>query len=141
MWLAVGVAVQAALHRWWPGALVLDGSWRLLGLVPLAAGIALALWGQRQFAKAGTGLVPGTEITTFVRSGPYRFTRNPMYLGMTIALVGVALLFGSLTGLLVPPAFMFVIKRNFIRHEEAMLRHAFGDEAWTEYSRSTRRWI
>ena len=91
------------------------------------------------FAAAKTGVIPGSKITTFVRSGPFRFTRNPIYLDMTISLLGTALLFGSASGLIVPPLFMLVITRRFIRREEAMLRERFGDEAWADYAARTRR--
>lgn len=141
MWAGVAVIALYALHRWAPGAQVLDGRWRLAGLVPIVAGAVLALWGEREFARAGTGVIPGREITTFVRSGPFRFTRNPMYVGMTFALVGVAMLFGSISGLVVPVLFAGIIRWRFIRREEAMLRAAYGEDAWRDYASSTRRWL
>ncbi len=141
MWVGVAVAALWALHRWAPIVQLLDGRWRLVGIAPIVVGTALALWGEREFARVKTGIIPGRAITTFVRSGPFRFTRNPMYLGMTTALTGVAMLFGSLSGLIVPLLFVGVIRWRFIRHEEAMLRAAYGDDAWREYASSTRRWL
>lgn len=141
MWAATGVGVLWALHRWFAGPELLAGWWRGLGLVPLLGGAALALWGERHFARAGTGVVPGSPVTTLVRTGPFRFTRNPMYLGMTLALLGVALLFGTATGLIVPPIFGVVMQWRFIRREECMLRERFGEAAWNDYARSTRRWL
>lgn len=141
MWVGVAIAAMWALHRWAPLMQLLDGWWRLAGLAPIVAGTALAFWGEREFARAGTGIIPGREITTFVRSGPFRYTRNPMYLGMTVGLVGVAMLFGSLSGLIVPALFAWIIRWRFIRREEAMLRAAYGEDAWLEYASSTRRWL
>ncbi len=141
MWLVVGLVALYALHRWVPGVQLLHDGWRLVGVAVIAMGVALALWGERQFARAGTGIVPGREITTFVRTGPYRFTRNPMYVGMTFVLLGVALLFGSVSGLVVPVLFVGIIRWRFVLHEEAMLRSAYGEDAWREYAASTRRWL
>ena len=141
MWVGVAVVAMWALHRWAPVAQLIDGWWRLVGIALIVAGATLALWGEREFARVKTGIIPGREITTFVQSGPYRFTRNPMYLGMTIALAGVALLFGSLSGLVVPALFAGIIRWRFIRREEAMLRTAYGEDAWRAYASSTRRWL
>lgn len=141
MWVAVGLAAMYALHRRFPVHQLLDGWWRLAGFGPLAVGIALAVWAERQFAKAGTGLVPGREITTFVRTGPFRFTRNPMYVGMSFALAGAALLFGSLSPMLVALLFPLIIHWRFVRHEESMLIARFGEEAWRTYSSHVRRWL
>lgn len=86
-------------------------------------------------------MIPGSDVTTFVRTGPFRFTRNPMYLGMTIALLGVAVIFGSATGFVMPTLFVLIIDRRFICREERMLQDRFGDDAWCEYAKTTRRWL
>lgn len=141
MWVAVGVAALFALHRWMPGPELMDGPLRLGGVAVVVAGALFALWGERQFARAGTGIIPGSEVTAFVRTGPFRITRNPMYVGMTAALLGAAWLFGTATGFAVPFVFAVIIDRRFIRHEERMLRERFGEEAWREYASTTRRWL
>lgn len=140
-WLVLGIAAAIILGRWFPVAHVLKGDLRLLGMLPIVAGLLLALWGERQFSRAGTGLVPGSEVTVLVRSGPFRFTRNPMYLGMTFALFGASVLTGALSALAVLPVFIVVMQLRFIRNEEAMLRKKFGEHAWSEYAASTRRWL
>ena len=67
-------------------------------------------------------------------------TRNPMYLGLTLTLVGIATLLGSLSPWLVVPAFAVAISRLFIRHEEQTLQERFGDE-YLAYRKTVRRWI
>ena len=75
-----------------------------------------------------------------MRSGPYRFTRNPMYLGMTTALTGVAILLGTLTPFLLIPLFAAWIDFRFISREETMLVGTFGEE-YERFRREVRRWI
>jgi protein-S-isoprenylcysteine O-methyltransferase Ste14 len=106
----------------------------------LLAGGTLTVYAAGLFTKAGTTVKPFQPSTALVTSGPYRFTRNPMYLGMVIALIGVGLMLGSLTPFLVIAAFALLIDRRFIRVEEEMLRGAFGS-AYTEFTSSVRRWL
>jgi protein-S-isoprenylcysteine O-methyltransferase Ste14 len=73
-------------------------------------------------------------------TGPFRVSRNPMYLGMAAALLGVAVTLGSATPFLVAPVFGVLLARRFIRPEEAALASRFG-AAWTAYARRTRRWL
>ncbi|NIO84348.1 MAG: hypothetical protein GTN53_27945, partial [Candidatus Aminicenantes bacterium] len=75
----------------------------------------------RLFARAETAIRPFEESTTLVRSGMYRVTRNPMYLGMVLVLLGIALILGSLSTFLLIPLFAWLIQSLFIVHEEAML--------------------
>jgi protein-S-isoprenylcysteine O-methyltransferase Ste14 len=92
------------------------------------------------FRRARTGVVPFSEATTLVTGGPYRFTRNPMYLGMAGILVGTAIWLGSVTPWLVLPAFMAIIVERFIAPEEAMLERTFG-EHYARYRAAVRRWL
>lgn len=140
-WLLVGVASALALARWLPGEVLPATPARLAGAALVVAGALLALWGERQFARVETGVIPGRKITTFVRTGPYRFTRNPMYLGMVIALTGVALASRATSALVVPLLLLAVLDRRFVRNEEAMLRARFGDAEFEAFSRTVRRWV
>ena len=84
--------------------------------------------------------MPFDEATTLVTGGSYRFTRNPMYLGMVLILLGAALGRGSLGAFLPIPAFVWVIRRQFVLPEERFLEEAFGD-AYRAYKQRVRRWI
>jgi len=112
----------------------------VLGAVTAAAGLALTAWSMLTFAKARTAIVPVFPASRLVVSGPYRFSRNPMYVGLTALHVGLALLLDVAWPLaLLPPAlaalYVFVVRR-----EERYLSSAFGD-AYRAYVRTVRRWI
>ena len=140
VWFALSLIAMTALHLWWPVARLVPPPWSWLGAALVVAGLALAASGVRLFARRGTGIVPFTPATALVTSGPYRFTRNPMYLGMVLALAGVAIMFGTLTPWLAIPPFAWWINRRFIRQEEAMLEERFGAD-YVQFKQRVRRWI
>lgn len=111
-----------------------------LGGAVLLAGFALALWAAGTFRRAGTGIVPHKPSTALVARGPYRFTRNPIYLGMFIGQAGFALGFDSLWMLVLLAPFYLVIRYGVVRREEAYLARKFG-EAYRAYQSRVRRWL
>jgi len=123
-----------------PGALLLPGRWNWLGLVPIVAGIALAVRASQLFARAGTNIVPLTQSSALVIDGPFARTRNPMYLGMLLALTGFAIVLDSAWPWLVLPVFYAVIRLRFVRHEERLMEATFGD-AYRAYRSRVRRFI
>ena len=140
VWFLLSLIAMAALHWVAPLARVIPRPWNWLGLVPLLAGIALSVTGARLFARLGTGIKPFSPATHLVTTGPYRFTRNPMYLGLVMSLIGVAAMLGTLTPWLVVPAFAWWIGRRFIAQEETMLEERFGEE-YVKFKARVRRWI
>ena len=110
------------------------------GLLPVFFGIFMASVSANRFVKADTGLIPFDEASTLVTGGFYRFTRNPMYLGMLLMLSGVAFMLGNVSGLLPLILFVLVIRLNFITGEERMLEAAFGQQ-YLDYKSTVRRWI
>ncbi len=113
---------------------------RYAGITLIVLGVAIAAWGSRAFDKAGTPVKPFETTTMLVTHGLYRFTRNPMYLGMVLVLLGTGFLLGSLTPLLVIPVFVWLINSVFIKAEEDMLEELFGDQ-YLEYKKKVGRWI
>ncbi len=113
---------------------------RYAGITLIVLGVAMAAWGSRAFDKAGTPVKPFETTTMLVTHGLYRFTRNPMYLGMVLVLLGTGFLLGSLTPLLVIPVFVWLINSVFIKAEEDMLEELFGDQ-YLEYKKKVGRWI
>ena len=113
---------------------------RYLGFAIIFSGIGLAAWAGGGFRKAGTDMVPFKNVTALVTDGIYRYTRNPMYLGMALLLLGTALLLGNLLSTIVIPLFVVIIQRRFIQPEEQMLRELFGDD-YTNYCARVRRWL
>ena len=134
------MVAMAVLHFGFPIAQLLREPYRYAGAVLIALAVALGFWAVALFRRAGTGVVPFSEATTLVVRGPYRFTRNPMYLAMAGILVGTAIWLGSVTPWLVLPAFMTLIAERFIAPEEAMLERVFG-ESYARYRAAVRRWL
>ena len=134
------IVLMGVLHWLLPVWQIVPWPWGLLGLVPLIGGTWLAVAGSQLFQRAGTSIVPFTPSSALVTTGVFGFSRNPMYLGLVLGVVGVWLLFGSLTPLLVVPAFAALLRYRFIAKEEQMLTATFG-AAYTDYQRRVRRWV
>lgn len=140
LFAAVALAMTL-LDRFAPGATLLEGDARFIGAGLAAIGFALGAWGVLTCRAARTGILPEPGTTTaLVTKGPYRFTRNPMYLGMALVLAGYALLRGTLTPWLGVPAFMALVHWFWIRREEWWLAEAFG-EAYNAYKDEVRAWV
>lgn len=118
-----------------PQVVRLGGAALLIG-----AGLALILAAGGRFVRAGTAIRPWQPTTRIVQSGPYRFTRNPMYLGMTFLYCGVALWADSGAPLLLLFPLLETIKRGVILREERYLERKFGDE-YLQYKAKVRRWL
>jgi protein-S-isoprenylcysteine O-methyltransferase Ste14 len=140
VYLVLSLGAMAVLHFGFPIARPIEAPYRYGGAVLIGLAIAIIVWAAMLFKRARTGIVPFSEASTLVTAGPYRFTRNPMYLGMAGILGGTALWLGSLTPWLVLPAFMRIVAERFIVPEEAMLETAFG-RAYEEYKAAVRRWL
>ena len=117
-----------------------------LPLVPLAVvlvilGIALAVTAAMLFRREGTEIDPTSAANRkLVTSGPFRFTRNPMYLGLVIVTLGIAFWVGAWPMFLAPVAIFATANWVHIPFEEAKMRRQFGD-AFDTYGRRVRRWI
>lgn len=140
VWLFLALAAMAALHRLWPVAPYLAGGWRWAGLAPLLPGLAMTIMAARQFLRADTGLVPFDEARVLVTDGFFRYTRNPMYLGMVCVLAGVSMLLGTVGTLAPIPLFVWVIRQRFILPEEKFMERAFG-QPYLDYRARVRRWL
>ena len=137
----LSVAAMVALHLIWPGTLLRWHSpYHVMPMVLLVGGLSLAMWGSHHFNKVGTNIETFQEPGKLVTDGPFRFSRNPMYLGMVIALLGIAKALNSASPLLVVLAFFFITDRWYIRYEEARMREKFGS-GYDAYRAHTRRWI
>jgi protein-S-isoprenylcysteine O-methyltransferase Ste14 len=111
-----------------------------IGVLLIVAGVALAAWGAIEFRRAGTPVRPFLEASALVTTGPFRWTRNPMYLGMLAVLAGTWLALGSLTPVLIIPCFFLLIRHWFVRHEEAAMAGHFGGR-YAQYCAGVRRWL
>lgn len=139
-YLLVAVLCMVALHLLLPMARLIPPPWSPLGLVPLAFGIALNLAADRAFHADRTTVRPFEESSALVTSGVFRLTRNPMYCGFVLMLVGLALLMRSVTPFVAIVGLAILLDRRFVVVEERMLAEKFG-AAWERYRRRTRRWL
>ena len=113
---------------------------RIAGFILLAVGVALAAWSLTIFRRQRTTTIPGEQSRALVTWGPYRFSRNPMYVSLTIAYLGEAGLFGHVWPLVLLTATLVYLNWTVVPIEEARLQETFG-AAYTEYSARVRRWF
>ncbi len=139
VWFA-SVGAMAILQRTWPVAA--DGrvlAWWAGGVLVLA-GLAMAQWHARLFKRIGTNINTFGEPGTLTTAGLFAHTRNPMYLGMLLALAGVALALGTLSPWLLVLQFFVLAQCWYIPLEERKLAARFGRQ-YADYCRDVRRWI
>lgn len=112
----------------------------LVGFLLILSSFGLAASAAGQFMKARTTLDPHGSTTNIVTTGPYRLSRNPIYLGFVCILIGSSFAFRTYWGLILSPVFMLLLYQLVIKHEEAYLTEKFGD-AYTSYTSRVRRWL
>lgn len=136
--LAMAVVTQIALYFLVGG----DPASELLtaGAVVVIAGILLAAAGSRRFAQVGTNIVPFTQSSALVTDGVFAWSRNPMYLGMLLALTGVTIATATPWSLAVVGGFYLFVRWRFIAGEERLMQATFG-KAYSAYCARVRRWL
>ena len=113
---------------------------RWLGGAVFVVALALFAWAIATITRAGSNVPTNMPTTSIVDTGPYRFTRNPIYLGMMLGLVGLAIAFDSLWPLVTLVPFALVIRYGVVAREEAYLERTFG-EVYRRYRARVRRWL
>jgi protein-S-isoprenylcysteine O-methyltransferase Ste14 len=141
--LAWGLAVIAGLALNWLVPLPflpvdLPAGW--LGAMVFILALALVAWAIVTITRAGSNVPTNLPTTTIVASGPYRFTRNPIYLGMFLGLIGLAIAFDNLWLLMMLVPFALVIRYGVVAREETYLERKFGD-VYRRYHTRVRRWL
>jgi len=112
----------------------------LLGLILILSGISLVFVSFRFMRKMKTTFIPDGTPEVLISSGPFKFSRNPIYLGMLTILVGAAFLMSSLSAIIIAFVFGIIINFTWIAHEEKKLHELFSED-WENYSSKVRRWI
>ncbi len=110
------------------------------GVTLVALGLGLGAWGLLTFARARTAIYPNQPASRIVMHGPYRFTRNPMYVGLTTAYIGGAIVLNMFWPFVLLPLVLFALVRLVIAREERYLGEAFGEE-YARYRSQVRRWL
>ena len=123
-----------------PANTVLYIPYKFIGSTTVICGLTIMIWAWLQFKKSETNVCPTAETTSLITGGAYRICRNPMYLGILLILTGIAFFIGVMQALFAPTAFLLIMDKVFIPYEEDKLVKGFG-EKYTEYVKSTRRWI
>jgi len=134
--LGAGMAIDRVL------ALPLGGrpATAVAGALVTALGLALSFAGVAGVIRHRTTIVPHHPVATLLTGGAYRLSRNPMYTGLAIAYLGLALLFGSWWPLALWPLVVVAVRRLVIHPEEQYLTQRFG-QTYTDYQSRVRRWL
>ena len=135
----VSLIVVIFLHYLFPTPLI-SKPFNYFGILFFAAGLLILFWSFGLFKKKETPILPGQKPTALVIEGPYRFTRNPMYLGVTTALAGAAIYLGDLLAFLAPIIFFVFVSMRFIPREEKLMEKLFGKK-YLNYKKEVRRWL
>jgi protein-S-isoprenylcysteine O-methyltransferase Ste14 len=132
--------VAMACLRYLVGGAPLLGNVAWIGIVPIVAGITVAILAARQFERAATNIIPLTPSSALVTDGMFAWSRNPMYSSMTAVLVGTALLLDRAWPWIVVPIFVATLRLRFIRYEEQLMETTFGQQ-YVDYKTRVRRWF
>ena len=134
----IAASIASVLYPW---KAIVDLWFWPLGAVLIVLGVASAVWAVGIFRREGTEINPTSAANkTLVVRGPFRFTRNPMYLGLVLASLGIALCVGSLPMFAVPVLVFATANWIHIPFEEAKMRRQFG-ASYDDYVHLVRRWI
>ena len=140
MELAILVALPVIFHYLMPVMVVIPPPYTYTGIAIMLTGFGLMMWAATEFRKAGTGFQLQDGGSVLVTSGPFRFSRNPMYLGMLIWLTGLAILLGSLIVFVFPVLFFLLVNFLFIPIEERRMEQANGEQ-FASYRKRVGRWL
>jgi protein-S-isoprenylcysteine O-methyltransferase Ste14 len=138
--LVAAILLSLALDRWLPIAQLWGRPWTWVGGGIIVAMLVINSYCALEFRRRRTTVIPFHVSTALITNGFYNYSRNPIYLSMVVLLCGLAMALGSLSPWVVPPLFLMIISRRFIRHEETMLAETFGKE-YQEYRQCVRRWL
>jgi len=138
----VSMHVLAAffLNKLWPLSFTFPKVLEWVGYVLVLIGLGLTISAASGLMRARTTLDPHGSVSNIVTSGPYRFSRNPIYLGFVCLLIGFPFIFRMYWGLILSPLLIVLMNMLVIQHEEAYLEKKFGD-VYTGYKSRVRRWL
>lgn len=125
--------------NWFFGASMGHG-WGWLGLIMLGGALGLIWWSKKLFTEAGTNVAPNQPTLVIVKTGPYQYSRNPIYLSFLLGFAGLAFLADAPVMLLVLFPLFYLLDQKVIVPEETYLAEKFGD-VYLEYKAETRRWL
>lgn len=124
----------------WPLRIVRQAVTFWFGLVLLAVALVIGAWGRRTMHGGGTNISPLKPANSLITTGPFRFSRNPLYVAITLLYVGLTLLLNSWWGVVLLVPLLVVLHFGVVRREERYLERKFGDQ-YTAYRSQVRRYL
>jgi len=137
---AISILAGIGLNNIWPLAMPLGVHGRFYGGMIIFVAMLLAAWSLFRFHRASTDVRPDKPDQALITSGPYRFTRNPLYIVLSLAQLTAAVWLDNPWILLLLPVSVIVITRYAITREERYLEKLFG-QSYLDYKRRVRRWL
>ena len=137
---AGALALGLVANKVYPMAFLPRAVSRVLGLPLIVGGLAIGLLSFREMRRAETNVDPYKPASAIVTEEPYRFTRNPLYVGMTLVYSGITALFNAFPAAILFPLALAVMRGGVIEREERYLERKFGDE-YLAYKARVRRWL
>ena len=138
--LLIAIGISYLVSTFVPSFHFVNQPLSTLGLVLVTIGIGLFIWAVQFFQKHNTTIHPRGKPSSLIIEGPYRLTRNPIYLGFLLIALGTALFFANILAIVGPILFFFFIGAFIIPFEEETLGRTFG-KTYHSYLKRTRRWI
>lgn len=139
--IAISVLILGlALDYFFPQFRFIFGKYRYAGILIFILGLSITFSSFYLFKKNKTPILPGQKPTFMVASGTYKLTRNPMYLGVATALIGVAAYIGNLLSFISPIIFFMATNFFYVPREEKLMENLFGKK-YLDYKKKVRRWI
>ena len=132
--------VTLGLHFLLRPHIIFNFDHRSWGVLTFVLGLTVMSWAWTLVRNQKTAIRPTEKPSVMIMDGPFEWSRNPMYLGMTLMLWGSAMFVGTLVMFFAPIAFLLTMNAVFILHEEEMMERAFGEE-YLEYQSRVRRWL
>ena len=132
--------ISVLLHYTLPFKQIINYPFNLIAFLFFATGTGLNIWADQLLKKQKTTVKPNEKPTSLIETGAFKISRNPMYLGMAMILLGAGFILGSITSFVGIIFFIAVIEIVFIPQEEKNLHEQFG-EKYEAYEKKVRRWI
>lgn len=139
-YLAIYLLLAIGLHFVLPIMKLIHPPYTYFGVLLIGIGFWLNIWTDRLFHRHNTTVKSFEQSIYFIEEGPFRFTRHPMYLGMVVILIGVAILLGNITPFITVIGFFITMDVVFITPEEKALEGTFGRK-FLDYKKRVRRWL
>lgn len=133
--LVVGLVLSAI----WPTPFLPRGLGYVIGAILIVVAVGLIFWGVRMMRRAGTSVSTRVATKALVTTGPFRLSRNPLYVSLTLCYLGIAIATQALWAIVLLPFVLVVMQRGVIDREERYLERKFGAE-YTRYKQRVRRW-